>query len=108
MESTLELTNDSAEKNVAELSAALKNLKPEEKILIKAKGDFSKHQLQSYQDKMEQHFGKRQPIAGIMERMPDKVRIQLASQLLTTKWFAKHVVMDRWFLHQNQAPVGLQ
>ena len=76
--------------------------------LINAKGDFSKHQLQNYQDKMEQHFGKRQPIAGIMERMPEKVRIQIASQLLTNKWFAKNVVMDRWFLHQHQAPVGLQ
>lgn len=40
MENRLELTNDSTEENVAELSAALKNLKPEEKILVKAKGDF--------------------------------------------------------------------
>jgi hemerythrin-like domain-containing protein len=40
MENRLELTNDSTEENVTELSAALKNLKPEEKILIKAKGDF--------------------------------------------------------------------
>lgn len=40
MENRLELTNDSTEENLAELSAALKNLKPEEKILIKAKGDF--------------------------------------------------------------------
>jgi len=40
MENRLELTNDSTGKDVAELSAALKSLKPEEKILIKAKGDF--------------------------------------------------------------------
>jgi len=40
MENRLELTNDSTEENIIELSAALKNLKPEEKILIKAKGDF--------------------------------------------------------------------
>jgi len=40
MENRFELTNDSTEENVAELSAALKNLKPEGKILIKAKGDF--------------------------------------------------------------------
>ena len=40
MENRLELTNDSTEENVAQLSAALKNLKPEEKIQIKAKCDF--------------------------------------------------------------------
>jgi hemerythrin-like domain-containing protein len=40
MENRLELSNDSTEENVAELSAALKKLKPEEKILIQAKGAF--------------------------------------------------------------------
>lgn len=76
--------------------------------LLDTQGDFSKAQLQIYQKKMEQRFGKRQPVAGIMERMPENIRIQLASQLLTSKWFARHVVMDRWFLHQHQAPVSMQ
>lgn len=40
MENRIEVVNDSAEENAAELSAALENLKPEEKILIKAKCDF--------------------------------------------------------------------
>jgi len=40
MKNRLELKKDSTEESVVELSAALKNLKPEEKILIKVKGDF--------------------------------------------------------------------
>ncbi len=40
MENRFELTNDSTEESVSKLSAALTNLKPEEKIMIKAKGDF--------------------------------------------------------------------
>lgn len=78
------------------------------KVLKDAQYDFSKSNLIAYQEKMEQHFGKRQPVAGIMERLPETVRIKLASHLLTSTWFAKHVVMDRWFLHQHQAPVALQ
>lgn len=77
-------------------------------ILTDANGDFRKQNIQAYQEKMEQRFGKRQPGAGVMERLPEKIRIKLASQLLTSKWFARHVVMDRWFLHQHQAPVTLQ
>ncbi|MEJ2140839.1 MAG: NAD(P)/FAD-dependent oxidoreductase [Gammaproteobacteria bacterium] len=73
-----------------------------------ARYDFSKSKLMTYQDKMEQHFGKRQPLAGIMERMPENIRIKLACQLITRTWFARHVVMDRWFLHQHQAPVSIQ
>ena len=76
--------------------------------VLDARENFSKQQLQNYQGKMEQRFGKRKPGAGILERLPEKLRIQLASQLLTRKWFAKHVVMDRWFLHQHQEPVILQ
>ena len=76
--------------------------------LLNAQDDFSKTKLQFYQKKMEHRFGKRQPATGLMERMPEKIRIQLASQLLTSKWFARHVVMDRWFLHQHQAPVNMQ
>ena len=71
-------------------------------------GEFSMKQLQAYQDKMEQRFGKRQPGTGIMARMPDTIRVQLARKLLTSKLFAKHVVMDRWFLHQHQPPVRVQ
>ena len=54
MENRLELTNDSTEENVAELSAALKNLKPEEKILIQVKGDFDAA-MKPFQD---QNWGK--------------------------------------------------
>ena len=34
--------------------------------------------------------------------LPDGLKQYLAGKLLGNKWFARHVVMDRWFLHTHQ------
>jgi len=34
------------------------------------------------------------------------VKQALAGQLMQTRWFTRHVVMDRWFLHSQQAPLS--
>ena len=33
----------------------------------------------------------------------DRLRARLAHALLARRWFARHVVVDRWFLHRQQA-----
>jgi len=36
---------------------------------------------------------------------PQFVRNFVAETLLKNKWFTRHVVLDRWFLHARQAPL---
>jgi len=37
---------------------------------------------------------------------PSAVRRLLGRKLLTHRWFVRHVVLERWFLHQRQAPLA--
>ena len=68
-------------------------------------GDFQQTRLQPYYVKLVDRFGERQPKAGLLEKLPLGLKQALAGQLMQTRWFTRHVVMDRWFLHSQQAPL---
>lgn len=68
-------------------------------------GDFRQPRLQPYYVKLVDRFGERQPKAGLLEKLPLGLKQALAGQLMQTRWFTRHVVMDRWFLHSQQAPL---
>ncbi len=68
-------------------------------------GDFRQSRLQPYYVKLVDRFGERQPKAGLLEKLPLGLKQALAGQLMQTRWFTRHVVMDRWFLHSQQAPL---
>ena len=40
--------------------------------------------------------------AGLMALLPGALKRRLAATLLGTEWFARRVVVDRWFLHRHQ------
>ena len=42
-----------------------------------------------------------------LERLPLSIKQFFARHLLANTWFAQKVVMDRWFLHRQQAPLTL-
>ena len=69
-------------------------------------GDFSQLKLRPYFDRLVARFGERQPKAGLLERLPLGFKQVLAGQLMQTHWFTRHIVMDRWFLHSQQAPLA--
>ena len=68
--------------------------------VLAAKGDYSSAGLSGYQDNLRKRFGapgdtRPQPLATT-------VRNYLGKQLLRKRWFTRHVVLDRWFLHSRQ------
>ena len=69
-------------------------------------GNYSRSELQLYDDLMEQRFGKRLPGPDLMERLPMFIKRIFASQLMRTQWFTKKVMTDKWFLqtHQSRLP----
>ncbi len=67
--------------------------------IIEAKGDYRRERLQPYARRMAAHFGPASPPNGTG---PAPLRNYLAGKLLSSKWFTRHVVLDRWFLHSHK------
>lgn len=75
-------------------------------IVINANGDYSEQKLSLYEEELQHRFGKRG--RGLLSKLvPESVKCLLAGILLKMPWFARHVVIDRWFLHSQQAPLLL-
>jgi geranylgeranyl reductase family protein len=68
--------------------------------IIEANGDYRRQQLQPYANRLAARFGTAAAPAGAE---PSPLRKFLAGKLLGNRWFTRHVVLDRWFLHANQA-----
>ena len=75
------------------------------RTLRECAGDFSRNRLDTYREWLEARFGRRQPAPGLLERLPAGLKQAVAARLLRSAWFARNVVMDRWFLHTHQPPL---
>jgi geranylgeranyl reductase family protein len=58
------------------------------------------------QARLDARFGPAEPQARFPNLLPARFRGVLASQLLKTRWFTRHVLIDRWFLHTHQPPLA--
>ncbi len=67
--------------------------------IIEAAGDYRQAQLQPYASRLIKRFGTG---AESDSMMPQFLRNYIAGALLESKWFTRHVVLDRWFLHSRQ------
>ena len=72
-------------------------------VIRAAAGDYSRPQLEPYLRRLEQRFGVASDGDKAAVWLPDGLKQYLAGKLLGNKWFARYVVMDRWFLHTHQA-----
>ena len=69
-------------------------------IILTAAGDYRTANLAPYGERIRQRFGT--PRNGsVTDHLPAGWLQALAARLLATKWFARHVVLDRWFLHRH-------
>ena len=76
-------------------------------VIADAAGDYRRQRLEPYRRKIEGRFGRRRqrPAAA---RAPSALRRLLGRSLLTRRWFVRRIVLERWFLHQRQAVLGLK
>ena len=72
--------------------------------LLAAKGNYSTANLSSYQTRLEARFGNPRGdwATEVGRRMPIGLLSAISRQLLANRWFSRHVVLDRWFLHLKQ------
>jgi menaquinone-9 beta-reductase len=70
--------------------------------IMEAAGDYSHARLQPFCRRLDERFGTVATTGGIA---PQYLRNFIAGTLLKSKWFTRHVVLDRWFLHTRQEPL---
>lgn len=71
--------------------------------ILEAAGDYSRDRLAAYERGVVARFGPRQAHRGITDMLPEWLVVALAGRLLGNEWFARHVVVNRWFLHAHAA-----
>lgn len=68
--------------------------------ILAVDGDYRREQLLGYASRLEVRFGAATAPSAVC---PAFLRDFLAGKLLSNKWFARHVLLNRWFLHANKA-----
>lgn len=68
-----------------------------------AQGEYTAERLAPYRHRLISRFGEME--AEERSYVPESLRQFVAGQLLKNRWFTRHVVLDRWFLHVHQPPV---
>lgn len=74
--------------------------------IVEARGDYRQAALSDVERRLTARFGRGQSAACGHSWFPDSWRQAIARRLLTTRWFSRHVLIDRWFLHANQPPLA--
>ena len=71
--------------------------------LARAAG-FDAAALAPYAAALEARFGAREPRLrlGVTDLLPGPWVQRLAGRLFASPWFARHVVVDRWFVHAHE------
>lgn len=71
--------------------------------VIAAKGVYTGEKLQTYRKMLSDRFGKSTSdwSTRIGRRLPPGWMHAIARSLLASRWFSRHYVLDRWFLHAD-------
>ncbi len=70
-------------------------------VILDCRGRYGEGALAAYEARIVERFGRPQQ-RGASGWLPANWLLFLASQLIPNRWFARHVIMDRWFLHAQQ------
>lgn len=71
-------------------------------VIVAAQRDYRQHKLESYNARVTARFGKRNSHPSGASWLPQAYKQKLAKRLMASGWFARHVVVDHWFLHDGR------
>lgn len=72
--------------------------------VMAAKGDYRRSCLEPYELSLAARLGNGAGGKTVASRMPGLVRL-FGARLFGSRWFTRHIVLDRWFLHANCQPL---
>ena len=58
--------------------------------------------VEPYASRLTDRFGRRSEGEGAKSWLPAKLKQKLSARLMASHWFARNVVIERWFLHSGQ------
>jgi geranylgeranyl reductase family protein len=78
-------------------------------VLLEADGNYGAANLGRYAMRLRERFGNpRGDLATeVGRRMPVNLLGAISRQLMASRWFSRHVVLDRWFLHVDLRALAL-
>ena len=71
-------------------------------VILDAAEDYRSSKLEPYVTRLTRRFGERNSRPSGTSWLPQTLRQKIARPLMATAWFARHVVIDRWFLHAGR------
>ena len=69
--------------------------------ILEANGDYRREKLEPYTARLAARFGGEQVSFPLLP-VPSGLRRFIGARLLASRWFTRHIVLDRWFLHAGQ------
>ena len=73
-------------------------------VVVEARGNYGRGRLADYEERLGKRFGRRDIRSHAQNPSFPDIRRKLGRMLLSRRWFVRHVVLDRWFLHRHQKP----
>ena len=73
--------------------------------IIAAKGDYRRDNLLPYAANLTDRFGNGTEMAS--SQLVSAISRGIGARLFSNRWFTRHVVLDRWFLHDSQNTLAL-
>lgn len=73
--------------------------------IISARGSYARAALEPYEAQLRARFGENPADPPSTNLVPANLRTAMARVLLGLPVFVRHVVLDRWFLHNHLAPL---
>lgn len=72
--------------------------------ILQSQGDYSLETLKAYETKIIERYGPRPEAAKYPKGLlPSSLKQHIAARLMRSRWFAKHFIINRWFLHKQQS-----
>jgi flavin-dependent dehydrogenase len=75
------------------------------RVAARASG-YDRESLGIYEAAVHERFGTPAPASALTARIPQALLSALAARLMATRWFSRHVLLDRWFLHASHAALA--
>ena len=69
-------------------------------VILSAAGDYQRNRLLRYPALLAHRFGKVSAAPGLL---PQSVKRLVSRRLMESRWFSRHVLLDRWFLRSSPA-----
>lgn len=75
--------------------------------IIKARGNYTSENLSGYEAELAWRFGQKHKSSTFTGPVSNWLKRTFAGNLLNNSWFARNIIIEKWFLHARQLPLPI-